>query len=1401
METMEHASAFLSSRCKHVRYFFNRGMNPGATLRSHRSLFALFAFFALVTMLSGCGAGGYPGAGISSVSASRITLDAGQSIQVTSTVTGQAPVTWTLAGASCTGAGCGTLSSSNTPQTTYTAPAPVATPLQVTLQVGLAGTSNSKTIAITVNPAPAIATPPPSGTVGVAYQAALGVTGGTAPVTETQLSGTLPAGLAFDPKTGEVTGTPTAAGTFNVVLQAMDTSDVPDTVTATEVFVINAPKVPFLVAGGALPGGVVGTPYSIALQATGGTMPETWSLLSGTLPAGLSLSSAGVISGTPTVAGTASFSAQVQDSTGAIASAAFTLPVTTTGPATGNVKVQTDTLPDGTVGMPYSATISVSGGSAPYNCALNGTALPAGLTLGANCLVSGTPAVAGTTNLNVTATDSASPAAQGSGNVVLVINPAANLSLTSPPSGTVGQSYTGIVGVSGGKGPYTCTLAAGTLPPGLTLGSDCSLTGTPTTPTTTSVTVTAKDSNNPANSTTGDVTVTVGSGPLGLSSGTVPNGTVGIPYSAPIPVSGGAAPYACTLANGTLPSGLALGANCLISGTPMMAGTATVTVNASDASNPMQKTSGPVSITINAQPTLALTSPPSATVGVPYTGSVGVTGGTQPFTCTLVAGTVPTGLTFNNNCSLTGTPTTAGTASLTVQATDSSQPANQVTGPVTVQVNPAPTTITVSSPPAATVNTPYTGTIPVTGGTAPFHCVLTSGAVPAGLTLGADCSLTGVPTTAGSSTVSVTATDSANPAKSTTGPVTITVNPLPALSFTGSLPNGVVNQPYLQTLAATGGVGPYTYAVTAGALPAGITLANNGTVSGTPTTPGASSFTVTATDSEGTPQTANLPLVLLITYAPTAADAEFTGPYAFLFQGYDDTVAGVVAFQTASVGSFTANGNGTITAGELDSNHQTSTAAGATVATHATLGTYTLGTDGRGLLTLSTLNADGSLEATHTYALALHAPTAPATVSDRGSLIEYDGDQIRGTRGSGQLRLQQASAFASGLNGSYAFGLQGDTPCTVSCGLNLSLFGPAAEVGQFTAGPAGITGLADANIAAGNFPNVALTGTATGADSNGRLSLTLTTANLPAGVHPVDYAEYLINADEAFVMSTDKHSAYILLAGQAHRQQTATFTNGSATGAYVGYENAPTNPGLVGQTLENVANLSTAVIFEGSGDGAGTCTTHLVDQAGATALINNLTGLGGSLTGLQTALGSYTATGTSACTVAADGREVLNYVEPFTNVGGIVTVTGTAPAPRVAYLYGPNQGYFLETGYAGLGTLEQQTGAPFSVATLNGTYIYGQTAAASVASTNAAGVFTANGQGTAQTTLDENVGVGTINALQLGTTATYPYSLTDPNYGRYLLGSSVVIYATSPTRFVLVDTNVTTTSPSVALIQ
>jgi hypothetical protein len=323
----------------------------------------------------------------------------------------------------------------------------------------------------------------------------------------------------------------------------------------------------------------------------------------------------------------------------------------------------------------------------------------------------------------------------------------------------------------------------------------------------------------------------------------------------------------------------------------------------------------------------------------------------------------------------------------------------------------------------------------------------------------------------------------------------------------------------------------------------------------------------------------------------------------------------------------------------------------------------------------------------------------------------------------------------------------------------------------------------------------------------------MTNSSISDGLYPTDFAVYMVNASEAFVMSTDKHSEYTLLAGTAELQTQASFTNASMNSAFIGYENAQSNPGLLGATLQDVLNFSTATVFRASGNGAGTCDTTNVDSGGATSLVDNLTGLSSSNKNnlLQALLGSYGATGTSSCTVSSTGRGTFNYPNHSGLISILLSLLGLPTGPpdaRVVYLVAPEKGYFLETGYAGLGHIEPQTGAPFSLATLKGTYVDQTIPASSLASINTSGYFTADGAGNATYTLDENVGVGTLNVLQLGTSGTTTYSLSDPNNnvtaataGRYVLADgTTVIYAISPGRFVVVDTNPLTTSPGVSLL-
>jgi hypothetical protein len=155
----------------------------------------------------------------------------------------------------------------------------------------------------------------PAGTVGTAYSATLAATGGTAPYTFTIPSG-LPNGVTLT-SSGSLSGTPTAAGTYSITVTVKDSTSTPQTASKAFSISVAAAAVtvsPLSITTASLSAATMGSAYSATLSATGGTSPYTWSLASGSLPAGLTLSSAGTISGTPTASGSVSFTVEAKDS-------------------------------------------------------------------------------------------------------------------------------------------------------------------------------------------------------------------------------------------------------------------------------------------------------------------------------------------------------------------------------------------------------------------------------------------------------------------------------------------------------------------------------------------------------------------------------------------------------------------------------------------------------------------------------------------------------------------------------------------------------------------------------------------------------------------------------------------------------------------------------------------------------------------------------------------------------------------------------------------------------------------------------------------------------------------------------------------------------------------------------
>jgi len=326
--------------------------------------------------------------------------------------------------------------------------------------------------------------------VGVKYSKALTASGGTAPYTFAVTGGSLPPGLSLS-SAGVLSGTATAGGSFSFTVTATDSHSI----TGSQGYSLTVNAATITVKPSSLLAATAGVKYSAKFTASGGTASYTFALTAGSLPAGLTLSSTGALSGTPTAGGTFTFTVTATDSstgTGPYSgSHSYTL---TVNPAT--ISLSPTTLTAATAGVKYSHTITAKGGTAPYSFTVSAGSLPPGLTLSSGGVLSGTPTSAGSYTFTVTATDSSTGTGPYSGSLsyTLVVN--LRLSPTALPAATAGISYSKTITASGGTAPYTFAVTAGSLPPGLTLGSNGLLSGTPTTAGTFKFTVTATDSKN-----------------------------------------------------------------------------------------------------------------------------------------------------------------------------------------------------------------------------------------------------------------------------------------------------------------------------------------------------------------------------------------------------------------------------------------------------------------------------------------------------------------------------------------------------------------------------------------------------------------------------------------------------------------------------------------------------------------------------------------------------------------------------------------------------------------------------------------------------------------------------------------------------------------------------------------
>ena len=438
----------------------------------------------------------------------------------------------------------------------------------------------------------------PDGMFSQYYAQTLTCSGGSSPCAWQLVDSSLPAGVTFDVAAGAVLGMPTRVEVGSVTVAAYDPAWPANTVTASLSLTIAPP--PFVVSIPPAPAGQVDVAYQLAPGVTGTLGSEAWSIVSGALPAGLTLDSlSGLISGTPASWGTVTAVVQAQDS--------WRIDRTDAKPVTIIVapvplRITTSTLGAVEYRQTYRLQIALSGGTGSATWSVIGGALPAGLTLDPSGAVSGIPQAIGAFAVTVRAVDANWPDTYAEAGLTLLVSaPALGVTVSASPSAQVGVPYQGMGAVSGLVGNAAWGVSAGALPPGVGLNAATGeIAGIPAAYGAFTAVIQAQDSYDASRVASATVSIVVAPTSIAITSTSLPSANAGSPFVATLGASGGTGAVGWSIDSGTLPGGITLSSNGTLAGSSTSLGTFTVTVRATDIGWPSNIASRTLTVSVGA---------------------------------------------------------------------------------------------------------------------------------------------------------------------------------------------------------------------------------------------------------------------------------------------------------------------------------------------------------------------------------------------------------------------------------------------------------------------------------------------------------------------------------------------------------------------------------------------------------------------------------------------------------------------------------------------------------------------------------------------------------------------------------------------------------------------------------